>query len=409
MIRRPALGGLVERLHWPKRLAERRIWLGVLGLVVAGLMLAAVARPLRAAIELAYYRATSTESAVLLEWATVREFNVAGFEILCKRAIEPDTSYHAIGSRIATGGPDQGAVYTFNVTSGLVYGEQYCFRLREVTTDNTPGEQFDLCGYGPGVAPPASQIAPGEALTPTVIVIQSPPELGPVPTLVTPGVILPGMTDTPTPTPTPFDQPQSPLPGVPFTPTPTETPTEVAQQQFTSPLEPPVSQAPDASIAGVDLMSPTVEPGTDPGALPVNPLIPPVDTPIPEPPISPTETITPIVDLPQPNDSLAGGVDAAATPTPIYVVVTATPTPAEMAAAAMPTFTPWPTATPPPAFQLTSLLTPNTQNLMVMLLCLIFLSATGLGALGLVTSVIYMRSQIHRDRLPGPINDRRRF
>jgi hypothetical protein len=29
-----------------------------------------------------------------------------------------------------------------------VAGERYCFRLREVTSDDTPGESFDLCGFG---------------------------------------------------------------------------------------------------------------------------------------------------------------------------------------------------------------------------------------------------------------------
>jgi hypothetical protein len=110
-------------------------------------------------------------------------------------------------------------------------------------------------------------------------------------------------------------------------------------------------------------------------------------------------------DAPLIENSLA----VAPTPTPIYMVVTATPTPDALAAAPVATFTPWPTATSPAPFQLTSLLAPSTQNLMVMLLCLIFLSASGLGALGLVTSVIYMRSQATRDRLPGPVYGRRRF
>jgi hypothetical protein len=99
---------------------------------------------------------------------------------------------------------------------------------------------------------------------------------------------------------------------------------------------------------------------------------------------------------------------AGGTPTPIYVVVTATPTP-QAAAVALPTFTPWPTPVPTESFGLTNLLVPNTQNLMVGLLCLIFISASGLGALGLVTSVLYMRSQTRRDRLPGPIYERRRY
>ena len=68
-----------------------------------------------------------------------------------------------------------------------------------------------------------------------------------------------------------------------------------------------------------------------------------------------------------------------------------------------PTFTPWPTATPAPTFSFASLLVPSTQNMMVLLLCLIFLSASGLGVLGLITSVLYMRSQARRSQPPGPI------
>jgi hypothetical protein len=48
--------------------------------------------------------------------------------------------------------------------------------------------------------------------------------------------------------------------------------------------------------------------------------------------------------------------------------------------------------------------------MMVMLLCLIFMSASGLGALGLITSVLYMRAQSRRNQLPGPgPYDRRRY
>jgi hypothetical protein len=97
-----------------------------------------------------------------------------------------------------------------------------------------------------------------------------------------------------------------------------------------------------------------------------------------------------------------------ATATPLYVVVTATPTP-QPAVVIAPTFTPWPTAVPTQAFAFSNLLVPSTQNLMVGLLCLIFISASGLGALGLVTSVLYMRSQTRRDQLPGPSYERRRY
>jgi hypothetical protein len=113
--------------------------------------------------------------------------------------------------------------------------------------------------------------------------------------------------------------------------------------------------------------------------------------------------------LPVVPDASAGLAMAEATPTPLYVVVTATPTPLDALAVLPPTLTPWPTVVPTTSFSLDSLLVPNTQNLMVGLLCLIFLSASGLGALGLVTSVLYMRSQTRRDRLPGPTYERRRY
>jgi hypothetical protein len=85
---------------------------------------------------------------VTLEWATLSETNVNGFEILAKPVGEADSAYSPLGSRIALGGPQSGATYNFIVTGGLVAGERYCFRLREVTSDSTAGASFDLCGFG---------------------------------------------------------------------------------------------------------------------------------------------------------------------------------------------------------------------------------------------------------------------
>jgi hypothetical protein len=150
---------------------------------------------------------------------------------------------------------------------------------------------------------------------------------------------------------------------------------------------------------------------------------PPTETATQPPTVEPTATITQTtpVSLSVSSNPVAGVPPAAvpalpdnsappvnATATPIYIVVTATPTPLAALAVA-PTFTPWPTAVPTQSYGLGSLLVPNTQNLMVGLLCLIFLSASGLGALGLVTSVLYMRSQTRREQLPGPIYERRRY
>jgi len=99
--------------------------------------------------------------------------------------------------------------------------------------------------------------------------------------------------------------------------------------------------------------------------------------------------------------------DPDATPTPLYMVVTATPTAEALVVA--PTFTPWPTVTPQPEFNAVSLLNPSGQNLMIALLCLIFLTASGLGTLGLVTSVIYMRSRAQREEHLARLYGRRRY
>lgn len=404
--------------------AAPRLRLRVLALGLALVLLLLASGQAWAAVQLGYFRATPTQSSVLLEWATLSEFNVAGFEILCKKEGKPDADYHPIGSRIAQGGPDQGASYSFNVT-GKTPGVRYCFRLREVTADDTPGEKFDLCGYGIGIAPKALDVV-GD-VTPTPIVLQAQPGITPAPTLMTPGALVPGAGEpTPFVTPDPFTSPlDQPTPTATFFP-----------DQPTSPLPTPLGLGPDADTAGF-LLTPTVDPLATPtptvpapgsligGAPQIDPATFVTETPTAtwEPTWTPVPTPiqeSPLVVLPgepgmlDPNALDPSQIDPAtgapwATPTPLYLVVTATPTP-DTLAAPLPVFTPWPTATQPPVFQATNLLAPTSQNLMVMLLCLIFLSASGLGVLGLVTSVIYMRSQASRDRLPGPYYyDRRRY
>ncbi len=411
----------------------RHVLAGVFALALGLVVLLSATDRLWAAIELAYYRASATNNAVFLEWATVREFNLNGFEILCKRSVEPVTAYHPIGSRIAQGTADTGATYNFNVTSGLIAGESYCFRLREVTSDGTPGEAFDLCGYGPGLTPaptPTVDVAGlSLELTPTTIAVE------PVPGLEVPG-LPPTLTPIPpgvfpeTPTPLPGQQPISPLadPNAPVDPNLALTPTVDPFATWTPTVDPFITIAPT-----VDPAAPITPIGMDPNSAAIaqaqmqaeTPTALPTDTPFPTETATeiatetPTQPASPLAVDPAvaeiaavPDAYMAQAV--AATATPPYVVVTATPTP-EGAGVAMlaPTFTPWPTAMPTPSFSLDSLLVPSTQNLMVGLLCLIFVSASGLGALGLVTSVLYMRSQSQREaqrnRLPGPLYERRRY
>jgi hypothetical protein len=118
----------------------------------------------------------------------------------------------------------------------------------------------------------------------------------------------------------------------------------------------------------------------------------PAETFMETPPVvAEAPTVPPSVDA----LDTSGLAQAPATPTPLYVVVTATPTPEQIAL--LPTLTAFPTAMPTPDMGLLALFSPSAQNMMVMLLCLFFLTFAGLGTLGLVTSIIYMRSQTPRD------------
>jgi hypothetical protein len=354
--------------------AVPRLWrrTGRIVLLAAALVLAVwISWPALAAVELAYFRATSTATMVTLEWATQREVNIAGFEVQCKIAHQADSAYHPIGSRIAQGAADRGAAYTFEVRSGptFVFGQSYCFRIVEVTTDQTPGERFDICGYGPGVTPtPVGAAAADMLATPTPILLVQPPDAPPAPTLV---LI--------TPTVDPFISPLV---------------TPVQQQgtdPFDSPLPPPQSSQPlddqQANAANFDQQATPTELDNLPRPEAGNEMGPATETP------TPAEVGA--------SNSGSGGMGASdvamiATATPMFVVVTATPTPEALAVA--PTFTPWPTVVATPSITLLSYLAPTSQNMMVMLLCLLFLGASGLGTLGLVASVIYMRSRGQRER-----------
>jgi hypothetical protein len=406
-----------------------RIWRRVALLAVAVGVLLAVYWPAQAAMELLFFRAESTETAVLLSWATIREINVEGYIILCKRENEPESAYHQIGTRMAKGGPDQPAAYTFDVTQGVYYGEQYCFRLEEVTTDGLPGEKHDICGFGPGVTPTPVTAPLSATGTITPVIVTPPPDFTPPPTLITP--VVPGFTEgTPTPvgqspleTPTPefmetdeFLDDSSTIAGTgkggEMTPTQAFSPLETST--FTATLS-----AAQATETAAQAVSPLAVPPAAESEFAGDPSAMPTDVPTE----TPTATLTPaLTDTP---DAIAetataaaagsmpgageGGIGSSteATPTQMYVVVTATPTPEAVAAA--PALTPLPTATPTPDIGLLGVLTPTAQNMMIMLLCLIFLSATGLGTLGLVTAVLYFRSQAQRRVGADEFSSRRRF
>lgn len=355
----------------------RRLVNGIVLLLLAGIVLTFSIRPVLAAVELLDYTVASSANDILLSWSTAAEYDLARFDILCKMADEPDSQYHTIGVRPAQGSPTQGASYYFLIDQGLTPGVSYCFRLREVTTNQEPGEVFDRCGYGLSITP-----------TPTIV--------GALPITVTPTItgttLLTGtslFTATPTLTPVPVFF--TPIPELP-----TLAPSGVITQFQVEPTPTVFGDSP--------LPTPTA---TLTGALPV--LSTPVITFTPTPLFTPVPTVTITATVTQTNGADAnnnGGVtgvngedrlaQADTVPAPAYLVVTATPTLAAITLA--PTLTPLPTVTTQPNFNLASMIQPSTQNVALLFLCFTFFGASGLGILGLLTSLLYMRSRSKGDR-----------
>ncbi len=391
--------------------AAPRLPLGLRALLMGAFVLATallLTLPVRAALVLEYFNVIPSSSAVLLEWSTASEYNVAGFELYLKGVDEARSAYRRLAFLNAKGGPDQGALYDLLVTD-LRAGQAYCFRLEEVTSDETPGEARERCGYGLGIGPtpvpsPTATLSTTVGMTPTVVLFPTQPIGfdGMVPTATIPGAFA---TNTPDPYAQP-QQPQSPL----ETPTPTWT---------VDPLALGASQTLDPALAGqfptFDPLidgTPTPDPaftGQFPTADPLAQAQQPqslLETPTPtwtvDPAFGNNLPIDPTSFPPQPlPDQLVP------TATSLYIVVTAAATPEPQGIA--PGLTPWPTATPPTNLLLGNLLAPSAQNLTVLLLCFIFLSATGLGALGLLTSVVYMRSRAQREYDDMRVRSRRRL
>ncbi len=441
---------------------------------LAAVILFACVQTALAAVQLNFFNVIAFPTSVMLEWSTAGEVNLAGFDIQCKQANEPDTAYHEIGFQPAKGGPDVGALYDFPVTSGLVPGNSYCFRLKEITTDGSPGEVFDRCGYGPMVTP-----TPGFGAIPvfTPVPVQTDAFGNPIVPTPTPQIPVVatdafGNPITQIPGAVPTDAFGNPIPPTPVNPTsPLAPPQAVATDAFGNPLPPtPAPQAVATDAFGNPLPqrrcrkpSPRTPSATHcrplqchrrwrPMRLAIrcpqrrcrkpSPRTPsatryqqPVLSARCRPPawllprhMTPMATRLPRRSRPQPWRPTCTAIQSTlsatrclhraahrwlkihsprsqqpapeyvqpATPTPAYVVVTATPTEAPVALA--PVYTPLPTATPLPAgVQLASSLQPSgqnlTQNLMIMLLCLTFTGATGIGIIGLITSVMFMRAR----------------
>ena len=367
-----ARGGLTAR--------SRRPLVAALLAMLAVTILAITAWPVRAAVVLDFFEVIASPDEVLLEWSTLAEFNIEGFNIYCKEAAEPPAAYHIIGTEVAQGSTDVGYFYSFAVTQ-LEPGVAYCFRIEEVTTDGTAPEQFDRCGFGLNITPtPTPVILPGAG-----VVDNSPLQTPPVESLNQTGSV-PSLDATATP-PTFDTQPAQP------------TATPIAGSPLGN-AAPPVP--PDANAAANNAVANNAVANN------------PVANNAAQSPLgaaSGTTMISPDGSGAQSQNATPPGADTALAqvpPTPLYIVLTATPTsPVAAAEAVAPTLTPLPTATPGSATLLAALRDVNAENILLATLCLVFVGGSGLGILGITSLGLYLRARSDKPRASAPPSSRR--
>jgi len=111
-------------------------------------------QPVSAAVEMKEpFAAQVASNFVKLTWTTASEYNVSQFQLLFKEFNAPESDYLDLIRFTAKGAINTEAAYEHTLSQQLAPGRTYCFRLKEVTTDNEPGDIFDLCGYGLGITP----------------------------------------------------------------------------------------------------------------------------------------------------------------------------------------------------------------------------------------------------------------
>jgi len=364
-------------------------------------LLFAASGPTYAAVELSAFDVVVTPNEVVVEWQTVSETDIFGFEIWFKEETASQSAYRLVDKRIAQGALERGVLYRMNVTYLLKRNTAYCFQLRELPINGERGEILVRCGYGLGISAQPTP-TPTSFFTPTTQILTSTTDLTPtLPLTLTGAVTMTGqLTNTtpdgiwPTMTPTP------PVPDALATDSiwPVFSPTPALGDPgqsllLTPPVAPQGIEQPPLPDGPSPLATPLPNLTTpDPGAIATAG----VDSAALYAPVDPLSQMTVITTT---NGGPMGGapvaavpqLDPAVAPAPAYIVLTATPT-SEMVAS-LPTFTPYPTEMPASAINLVGLRVPDTQNLMIMLLCGVFSGASGLGVLGLVSTLLYMRAR----------------
>lgn len=370
-------------------------------------VLLATYAPLQAAVELSFYNVLVLPTGVVLEWQTASEYDLIGFEVWYKEESASQSAYTLLGKRIAQGSPQHGVTYRMDVTALLKAETTYCFQLRELPINGERGEILNRCGYGLGISAqptptPTPLFTPTTVFTPTTFLTSTVPLTATQPVsdpFATPFVD-PFATPFSTPFVDPFATPFTGNTGVPTNTFPTP-PTDPNQAGVTFPTETPtpigMSLLPTpfpGALGDGTFPTPTAPFVTTPvtsavNTFDANALTTPVDPLAQAAAVNSTTTDAPAVFdsvLPTPTPSVVAGAN------PPYIVLTATPT---TPATIVPTFTPYPTGVPQATSNLLGLRMPDTQNLMIMLLCGVFSGASGLGILGLVSTLLYMRSRAH--------------
>ena len=378
----------IRNLSWFTALRHRPV-ARLLLLVIAGVAILIGIWPVYAAVELLDFQVRSSQNDILLLWNTAHEYDLSGFDVMCKPASEPDTAYHSIGFREAQGSPQVGAKYFFLVNQNLAPGQSYCFRLREVTTNDQPGEIFDRCGYGLGITPTATFTATA-TLTATVSLTTTGALTGAQPLTAATWITGAPLLMVTRPVTNPVNSiPETPTPSVVITQSAvTPTPTPIGFSPLPTPSLAPNNPITSSAVITNPVLPPTVTPNTPVTITGVTTF---TATPTLTPTITPTTTQSALTNGDVSGAANSGPITPTATLNTSYVIMTATPTPASLSP--LPLMTAVPTVTPSPSIDLAAVAQPNTQNIIILLLCFTFLGASGLGILGLLTSMLYMRSR----------------
>ena len=385
--------------------------LGSLFFVLAGI--AILVWPLHAAIQIEYVDIQAIDGRLQLKWRTVVENDLEAIEIYWKEEDASLSAYRLIGTRLAQGSKEEGADYQMDIVQGMEPDTTYCFRLKEVTLDNRKGDILDYCGYGLNVIPIlvndtkiitlSTRATVTITLTLTNTGIQT--NTGELTDNIPSTSITTEITSTPTLTSNDSDDIVIKTPSLDAV-VATSSPTIIILDEIATPTS-------TTSALPTVIASQTEQSSVDSGNQSPLPTVSATFTPIPTATeaftdgtqssiIDSTITIDAAAAVAPSNlqDSESAGdseptLTANVETAPFYIVLTATPAVAPIALA--PTFTPFPTAI---AVSKADFFAANlpTQNLMLLLLCGVFSGASGLGILGVVTTLLYMRSRTSERR-----------